>query len=453
MHNDNSPLEGLTYFIHAFGCQMNKHDSERVCGMLDACGCQQVNKVEDSDVCIFLTCCVREAADTRMFGQLESLKNMDLKPDSPLSKRIFVIGGCIAQRDGEELLKNYDFIDIVIGTQVLSHLKSLLESCALNGERSCLTPEQSLEFASDLPSTREHSWSAWLPITSGCNNFCTYCIVPYVRGREKSREFEDIIKEANDLVAQGVQEITLLGQNVNSYGRDLYGSPRFAEILKAVSDTGVPRLRFLTSHPKDLKDEVIEQFGRLPNLEPAIHLPLQAGSNKVLSDMNRKYDFERYFELVQKLREARPDVAISTDIIVGFPTETEEDFKCTLEAVDQVKFASAFTFIYSKRKGTPAAKITNCSTDEEIHKRFNLLTDKIALSAHEFNVPFKGKTVKALIEGMSKKDDGVLRGISEHSQVVHAPIEEGKTKEDYIGKIAEVFVEEPKTWYLSGRIV
>lgn len=453
MQADNSPLNGLTYFIHAFGCQMNKHDSERVCGMLDSCGCQQVARPKESDICIFLTCCVREAADTRMFGQLESMKNIDLRQDSPLDKRIFVIGGCIAQRDGEELLKNYSFIDIVIGTQVLSHLTSMINDCVLVGKRSCLTPEKSLEFASDLPSTREHSWAAWLPITSGCNNFCTYCIVPYVRGREKSRQFEDIVKEAKVLCKQGVQEITLLGQNVNSYGRDLYGEPRFADVLKAVSDTGINRLRFLTSHPKDLKDEVIEMFSKCSNLMPSIHLPLQAGSDKVLADMNRKYDFDRYFELVQKLRDVRPDIAISTDIIVGFPTETQKDFEATLDAVDKVKYASAFTFIYSKRKGTPAASMTNCSTDAEIHKRFSLLTEKIAECAHDFNAPFKDKTVKALIEGTSKKDDGVLRGISEHSQVVHAPIQPGKTKDDYVGKIIDVLVEDAKTWYLSGKIV
>ena len=450
---ENSPLAGLTYFIHAFGCQMNKHDSERVCGMLDANGCFQVNKIEDSDVVILLTCCVREAADTRMFGQLESMKNIPLRDNSPLKKRIFVIGGCIAQRDGEELLKNYSFIDVVIGTQVLSHLISLLEECVVNGKRGFSTPKASSEFASDLPSTREHTWTAWLPITSGCNNFCTYCIVPYVRGREKSRKLEDIVAEANDLVAQGVQEITLLGQNVNSYGRDLYGVPRFAEVLKAVANTGVPRLRFLTSHPKDLKDEVIDQFKKLPNLMPAIHLPLQAGSDKVLKDMNRKYDCAQYLELVQKLREARGDIAISTDLIVGFPTENKSDFEGTLEMVDKVKYASAFTFIYSKRPGTPAAEIQNCSTDEEIHARFETLAEKIADCAHKFNAPYAGKTVRALIEGTSKKNDTVLRGISEHSQVVHAPIEERKSLNDYLGKIVEVEISEAKTWYLQGKLL
>lgn len=447
------PFEGLTYFIHAFGCQMNKHDAERVCGMLDANGCFQVNKIEDSDIVILLTCCVREAADTRMFGQLESMKNMKLRVNTKLSKRIFIIGGCIAQRDGEDLLKNYDFIDVVIGTQVLSHLTDLLADCISEGKRGVLTPEASDEFASDLPSTREKSWSAWLPITSGCNNFCTYCIVPYVRGREKSRKQEDIISEARDLVNQGVQEITLLGQNVNSYGRDIFGEPKFADVLKAVSDTGVARLRFLTSHPKDLKDEVIKLFGKLPNLMPAIHLPLQAGSDKVLFDMNRKYNGAQYIELVNKLRDVKPDIAISSDLIVGFPSETKADFEDTLKMVDEVQYSSAFTFIYSKRQGTPAARMINCSTDDEIHERFDLLTAKIAECAHKFNAPFKGKIVKALIEGTSKKDSSVLKGVSEHSQVVHAPIPENRSSSDYIGKIVEVEVLEAKTWYLAGKLL
>lgn len=453
MNSAKSPLEGLTYFIHAFGCQMNKHDSERVSGMLDSRGCFQVNRIEDSDIVVLLTCCVREAADSRMFGQLESMKNIPLRVGSPLEKRQFVIGGCIAQRDGNSLLEKYDFIDVVIGTQVLSQLTNLLEKSISEGIRGCSTPESSSEFASDLPSKREHSWAAWLPITSGCNNFCTYCIVPYVRGREKSRDFGDIVNEAKALVANGVQEITLLGQNVNSYGRDIFGEPKFYDILQAVAETGVPRLRFITSHPKDLKDEVIGLFGQLDNLVPSLHLPIQCGSNKVLKDMNRKYTREQYMELVFKLKSVRPDIALSTDIIVGFPTETEEDFEATMEVVREVKYASAFTFIYSKRKGTPAAKMENCSTKEEIQDRFERLADLVADCAHDFNEPYAGKTVKALIEGTSKKDENILRGVSAHSQVVHAPIELGKTVNDYLGKIIDIKVDEAKTWYLKGTII
>lgn len=447
-----SALSGLTYFIHAFGCQMNKHDSERVSGMLDSLGAFPVAQINDADIVVLLTCCVREAADTRMFGQLESMKNIPLRHDTPLEKRYFVLGGCIAQRDGQALIDKYDYIDVVIGTQVLSQLPSLLEGAIADGKRQASTPESSSEFASDLPSHREQSWAAWLPITSGCNNFCTYCIVPYVRGREKSRQMEDIFAEAEKLVADGVKEITLLGQNVNSYGRDLYGEPKFYDVLKAVSATGIERLRFITSHPKDLKDEVIDLFGELDNLMPALHLPVQSGSDAVLKAMNRKYNIESYMELVRKLKAVRPDIALSTDIIVGFPGETREDFDGTLNVVRRAEYASAFTFIYSKREGTPAAKLVDNTPREIISERYDELAELVAEYAHKFNEPYKGKTVKALIESTSKKDETVLRGISEHSQVVHAKMQPGKTIDDYLGKIIEVKIDEPKTWYLSGTI-
>lgn len=446
-------LNGLTYFVHAFGCQMNKHDAERVCGMLDSCGCYQVSKIDDSDIVIFLTCCVREAADVRLFGQLESIKNVPLRKNSPISNRKFVLGGCIAQRDGEKLLEKYDFLDIVIGTQKLSCLTTLLRESVLDNKRSCLNPEKSDEFASDLPAKREKTWSAWLPITSGCNNFCTYCIVPYVRGREKSREIEDIVKEANNLVKDGVKEITLLGQNVNSYGRDLYGSPKFYDILNRVSETGVERLRFLTSHPKDLSDDVIGLFGKLDNLMPAIHLPLQAGSNRVLKEMNRKYTFDHYFELIQKLRDARPDIAISTDIIVGFPGETETDFEQTLLAYEQVQYSSAFTFIYSKRKGTPAAEIVDNTPREIIQERYDELGKLVQKYAYLYNSKFLNKNVVGIVEGISKKNNNVLRCISKHSQVVHVDKPDGLNIDDLVGRTYEIKIIEPKTWYLTGEII
>jgi tRNA-2-methylthio-N6-dimethylallyladenosine synthase len=448
----SSSLSGLTYYIHAFGCQMNKADSERICGMLDSCGCYQVGRIQDSDITIMLTCCVREAADTRLFGQLQTCKNYPLKKASVLKKRIFVLGGCIAQRDGERLLEDLDFLDIVIGTQTLSKLPDLLEDCVLSGKRSSFTPEESSEFSTDLPSKRESPFSAWLPITSGCNNFCTYCIVPYVRGREKSRPMQEIIDEAKSLVSDGVKEITLLGQNVNSYGRDLYGSPKFYEVLKQVSETGVPRLRFLTSHPKDLSDDVISLFSTQKNLMPAIHLPLQSGSDRVLKAMNRKYNSDDYLALIDKLNEACPGIAISTDIIVGFPGEDKDDFKRTLEVSEKSKYASAFTFIYSKREGTPAAKIEDNTPKEVIQKRFDELTDLIANSAYKFNEPYKGREIKVLVEGVSKKSERVARSISEHSQVIHFDLPEGKTIDDYVGQIINVVVEEPKTWYLKARI-
>lgn len=444
-------LQGYTYFVHAFGCQMNKHDSERVCGILDTLGANQSLSVNDADIVVFLTCCVREAADTRLFGQLESIKNLPLREGSVAKKRTFVIGGCIAQRDGQALLDRYPHIDVVIGTQKLSALKDLILDAIFNGKRSAVTPEKSDEFASDLPTKREIAYSAWLPITSGCNNFCSYCIVPYVRGSEKSRKFDDIVAEAKALVAEGVSEITLLGQNVNSYGRDLYGEPRFVDILKAVSDTGVNRLRFLTSHPKDLTDEVIAQFGKLDNVMPALHLALQSGSDKVLADMNRKYTSEHYMGLVNKLRDVRANIALSTDIIVGFPTETQKDFEETLLLVDRVGYASAFTFIYSKREGTPAAKMNNVSTEQEIHERFEKLADRVAISANNYNKQFFDTTQKVLVEGPSKKDRNIFTGKSEYNTLVHFPYDGDAS--DIVGKIVDVHINETKTWYLTGTII
>ena len=247
----HSPINGLTFCIHTFGCQMNKHDSERIAGMLEALGALMVETIEESDVVVFMTCCVREAADTRLYGQVASLKNIPLRDGSPLSKRIVAVGGCIGQRDGAKLTDALPHLDVVFGTHNLGSLPRLLEAAIEGHGKQVEVLDASKEFPTELPTSREHSWAAWLPITIGCNNFCSYCIVPYVRGREKSRTLEDIVAEAQRYVDAGVKEITLLGQNVNSYGRDLYGKPRFADVLDAVDQTGIERLRFATSHPKD----------------------------------------------------------------------------------------------------------------------------------------------------------------------------------------------------------
>ena len=432
---------------------MNKSDSERVCGSLDALGAFQVDDVESSDIVILLTCCVREAADTRLFGQLDTMKSIPLRDGSPVKKRIFVVGGCIAQRDGNLLLDKFPHVDVVIGTQIISKLPNLINDAIEHGTRSVETPESSDEFATDLPSKRERVYSAWLPITSGCDNFCTYCIVPYVRGREKSREVKDILDEATSLVNSGVKEITLLGQNVNSYGRDLYGEPKFYEILQGVADTGVERLRFVTSHPKDLSDKVIALFSQLDNLMPAIHLPVQSGSDEILKKMNRKYDIARYLDLIDKLKDARSDIAISTDIIVGFPGETESDFQATLDVVDRVKYASAFTFIYSKREGTPAARIEDDTPKSVIDERYARLVDKVAHYSNLYNQIFDGKVLPVLVEDTSKKDKTILRGISEYNHVVHAKIPSNKSIDDLRGEIIQIEIDECRTWYLSGKIV
>lgn len=448
-----TPFTDITFCIHTFGCQMNKHDSERIAGMLEGLGGLAVETVEEADIVVFMTCCVREAADTRLYGQVASMKNIPLRKGSRLKKRIIAVGGCIGQRDGEDLTRKLPHLDVVFGTHNLASLPRLLEGVLADGKHHVEVLDASSSFATELPTSREHSWAAWLPITIGCNNFCSYCIVPYVRGREKSRPLEDIVAEAERYVAAGVKEITLLGQNVNSYGRDLYGSPRFAEVLEALDKTGIERLRFATSHPKDLSDEVIEKFGTLRSLMPALHLPVQSGSDTVLKAMNRRYDSAHYLELVEKLRAVCPDIALSTDIIVGFPGETQEDFEATARLVDEVGYHQVFTFIYSKREGTPAARMQDNTPREVIQQRFDSLVEIVQRNAFTCNQKELGAVVPVLVEGSSKRDATLLSGKSPKNQTVHAPIPCGTTIDELVGTIVNVQVSEAKTWYLAGDVV
>ena len=448
-----SQFQGLTFCIHTFGCQMNKHDSERISGMLESLGAVPVETIEDADIVVFMTCCVREAADIRLYGQVASMKNIKLRDESPISKRIVAVGGCIGQRDGAKLIEQLPHLDVVFGTHNLGALPGLLEAAIVDGKHHVEVLESSDSFPTELPTAREHSWAAWLPITIGCNNFCSYCIVPYVRGREKSRKLEDIVSEAQSYVDAGVKEITLLGQNVNSYGRDLYGDARFVDVLDAIDATGVERLRFATSHPKDLNDEVIKRFGALRSLQPALHLPVQSGSNRILRAMNRRYTREHYLELIQKLRDVRPDIALSTDIIVGFPGETEEDFLQTYELVKEVGYNQVFTFIYSKREGTPAAALEDETPREVIQERFDRLVELVQQRAYELNQVDDGAIVKVLIEGGSKRDQSILTGKSPKNQTVHMQLPEGSCIDDYVGTIVEARIDEAKTWYLAGSLI
>ena len=450
MHNS---LIDTTFCVRTFGCQMNKHDSERVCGMLEALGSEQVGEIEDADIVVFMTCCVREAADVRLLGQVASLKNIPLRAGSHVSKRVIAVGGCIGQRDGEKLTKELPHLDVVFGTHNLASLPRLVQEALEEGGHHVEVLDESLDFPTSLPIDREHEWAAWLPITIGCNNFCTYCIVPYVRGREKSRPLEDIANEARGYVLSGAKEITLLGQNVNSYGRDLYGKPRFADVLDAVSASGVERIRFATSHPKDLTDEVIEKFATLPNLMPALHLPVQSGSDRILRAMNRRYDSAHYRELVQKVRAACPDIALSTDIIVGFPGETEEDFLQTYELVREIGYHQVFTFIYSRREGTPAADMPDDTPREVIQERFDRLVDAVQEGAWKANQADAGSIVPVLVEGASKRDARMLSGRSPKNQTVHFPLPDGESVSAWTGKTVDVHVTEAKTWYLAGEVV
>ncbi len=446
-------IQGKTFSVVTFGCQMNKHDSERIVGMLTALGAKEVNGIEESDIIIYVTCCVREAADVRLMGQVASLKNVPLRKDSPVSKRVVVIGGCIGQRDGQELVEKLPHVDVVFGTFNLASLPRLIEESLQSGSHAVEVLSEAKDFPTDLPSERESKWSAWLPISIGCNNFCTYCIVPYVRGREKSRSIEDIVSDARRLKQDGVKEITLLGQNVNSYGRDLYKEPRFADLLREVSATGIERIRFATSHPKDLNDDVIKAFGELDNLMPALHLPVQSGSNAILKAMNRRYTREHYLETIQKLRAVRPDIALSTDIIVGFPGETEEDFQQTYDLIKEVGYHQVFTFIYSKREGTPAARMVDDTPREVIQERFERLVDLVQENALAVNQPELDTTVKVLVEGVSKRDPNVLAGRSPKNQTVHAPIPQGARIEDLEGSIVDVRITQARAWYLKGDVL
>ena len=437
-----------TFNVRTFGCQMNKHDAERVVGLLQASGLEQVARPDDADVVVFMTCCVRENAEERLVGIVNSLR----QTRENLPRRLIAVGGCMGQRDGERLLDRMPHLDVVFGTHNLSHLPALLETASHQQRPTVEVLESSGEFASELPGLREHAWHAWVPIAVGCDNFCTYCIVPFVRGPERSRAFEDIVNECEQLAADGVFEVTLLGQNVNSYGRDLYGDPRFAEVLVAVASTGLRRVRFATSHPKDLSDETIHAMASTPQVAKALHLPVQSGSDRVLAAMNRVYTRASYLALVDRLYEAMPGLALSTDIIVGFPGESAEDFERTLEVVERARFDQAFTFIYSPRAGTPAASLGNLPPRELVQQRFDRLVASVQRSALAKNRALLGTVQEVLIEGPSKRDECVLTGRSDGNKVVHAPTPAGTRPRAYAGRFADVRIEEAQTWFLSGAL-
>lgn len=438
-----------TYLVRTFGCQMNKHDSERIAGMLAAQGLTAVDDAEQADVIVFVTCCVRENADERLRGQVASLKA--LKPGRGRGPLI-AVGGCIGQRDGATLLKQLPHVDVVFGTHNLARLPALLESAAAQHKAQVEVLDSTSDFASDLPTEREHPWHAWVPITVGCDNYCSYCIVPYVRGRERSRPLESIVAEVEGLVADGVLEVTLLGQNVNSYGRDLYGVPRFAQVLRAVATTGIERIRFATSHPKDLSNDTITAMADESAVMPYLHLPVQSGSNRILTLMNRRYTREHYLALVEKLREQVPGLALSTDVIVGFPGETDDDFEGTLDIIERLQLSQAFTFIYSPREHTPAAAMPDRVPRDVSQARFDRLVEIVQRSALASNLPLVGSVQPVLIEGTSRRDDTMLSGRTPTNRVVHAPIPSGRTAHEFTGQIVPVSVDEAQTWFVSGEI-
>ncbi|MBS3957200.1 MAG: tRNA (N6-isopentenyl adenosine(37)-C2)-methylthiotransferase MiaB [Clostridiales bacterium] len=427
---------------------MNKHDSERVAGMLTATGMSLAREPDEADLIVFMTCCVRDNADQRLYGQVASLKSSK----SARPGQLIAVGGCIGQRDGKTLVDQLPHVDIVFGTHNIARLPALIES-----SRAALGPAVEIADSSDgatfdLPSRREHPWRAWVPITVGCDNFCSYCVVPYVRGRERSRTLEEIVAECEVLVANGVSVVTLLGQNVNSYGRDVYGRPRFADALRAVADTGVRRIHFATSHPKDLSDETIAAMAETPAVARYLHLPVQSGSDRVLSAMNRHYTAVEYVDLTERLRAAMPDLALSTDIIVGFPGESDEDFEMTMDLLDRVGFDQAFTFIFSPREGTPAATMPGQLPREITQPRFERLVSAIHTSVQAKNRALLGTEHEVLFDGASKRDETMLTGRTAGNKVVHVPLPEGAAASDFAGRFFQVHIDEAQTWFLGGYI-
>jgi tRNA-2-methylthio-N6-dimethylallyladenosine synthase len=438
-----------TFSVRTFGCQMNKHDSERIAGLLLAAGWKHARADSVPGLVVFNTCCVRENADERLYGQVASLKaEKGVDPDM-----LIAVGGCIGQRDGAALARRLPHVDVVFGTHNIARLPALLAAAAESRRPAVEVLESSDgDFASDLPTEREHPWHAWVPITVGCDNFCSYCVVPHVRGRERSRARDDVIAEMERLLADGVLEVTLLGQNVNSYGRDLYGEPRFADLLSAVADTGMPRIRFTTSHPKDLSDATIEAMAAHENVCRYLHLPVQSGSDRVLAAMNRHYTQESYLALVGRLYAAMPDLALSTDVIVGFPGETDEDFEGTMRVVETARYDQAFTFIYSPRDGTPAALMEGRVPREVAQVRFDRLVAAVQSSALAKAQSYLGTVQRVLVEGPSKREPSVLAGRTGTNKMVHAACPPGVGPDARAGRFADVAITDAQTWFLYGEL-
>ena len=436
---------GKTYFIKTYGCQMNVHDSENIKAILEQMGFKEVSSMDQADLILLNTCAIRENAHNKVFGMIGRLKHM--KEEKP--NIITGICGCMAQEEVvvNEILDKYRFLDIVFGTHNINELPMILAKAMHQNKIEVDVKTTEGDIIENMPVKRDSKYKAWVNIMYGCDKFCTYCIVPYTRGKQRSRRFEDIINEVESLKKDGYKEVTLLGQNVNAYGKDLGLDYDMSDLLEGVANTGIERVRFVTSHPWDFTDKMIEVIGRYPNIMPYIHLPLQSGSDRILKLMGRKYTKESYLELFDKIKKIVPNASITTDIIVGFPGETEEDFLETLDVVNRCKYDSAFTFIFSPREGTPAAKMkddTPFSVKEERLHRLNEVVNKYALEA---NQKYLGKVVSVLLENVSDKDEGMLAGYTDTMKLVNV-----KAPKDMLGKIVDVKITDVKTWSMDGEI-
>lgn len=436
----------LTYYIQTFGCQMNAKDSEKLAGILETIGYTE-GKDENSDFVIYNTCTVRENANTRVYGRIGYLGT--LKAKNPFMK--IALCGCMMQETlvVEKIKKSYHFVDIVFGTHNIFRLAELIYE-KMNSSKKQLIEiwDGTKEIVEDLPSSMKFDFKAGINITYGCDNFCTFCIVPYVRGREKSRKPEDIVKEAEHLAARGVVEIMLLGQNVNSYGKGLEEPCSFAQLLQKVCRVeGIKRVRFMTPHPKDFSDDVIEVMKNEPKICRHVHLPVQSGSTSLLKKMNRHYTKEQYLTLVEKIKKELPEVSLTTDIIVGFPGETESDFLDTVDVVKKCGFDSSFTFIYSKRSGTPAAKFPDEVPEDVVKDRFDRLLAVCKEESEKAAEKLTGKTVEVLVEGLDEGNTGMLTGRLSNNLLVHF---EGEEK--LIGHLINVRLDECKGFYYIGSV-
>lgn len=443
--------KNLKYVILTMGCQLNENDSEKIAGMLENMGYEKTEKLEDADFIAFNTCCVRENAEDRLFGKLGEVKKYKESRGT-----IIAIGGCMMQEKHivEKLKQSYPFFDIVFGTHTLHKLPEDIYNSLISRKRIEDILDIDGEVIEGLPIKRDDSIKASVLIMNGCNNFCTYCIVPYVRGRERSRKAEDIISEIQQLANEGYKEITLLGQNVNSYmrverenGEDVGEINSFAKLLLEINKIeGIERIRFVSPHPKDFTDDVIQAIKNCEKVCKIIHLPLQSGSSKILKQMNRKYTKEQYLKLVEKMKKEIPNIVFSTDIIVGFPGETEEDFEDTLDVVEKVCFEQVYMFIYSRRVGTPADKMENQVPEEIKHERFDRLKKLVERQIEQNNKKYVGTVQKVLVEGNSKTNKNLLTGRTETNKVVNF---EGK--DELIGKVTDVKIESEHMWYLKGE--
>ena len=436
----------LTYCVTTFGCQMNARDSEKLTGILEEVG-YVASESEKADFVIYNTCTVRENANLRVYGRLGVLHGYKKKNPA----MTIALCGCMMQEPEvvEKLKKSYRYVDIIFGTHNIFKFAELI---VRNFEEKGMVIDiwkDTQEIVEDLPIERKYSFKSGVNIMFGCNNFCSYCIVPYVRGRERSRQPEDIIAEIKNLVADGVVEVMLLGQNVNSYGKNLENPMSFAQLLEEIEKIeGLERIRFMTSHPKDLSDELIEVMAKSTKICKQLHLPLQSGSSRILKAMNRRYDKEQYLALADKIKKAIPDIGLTTDIIVGFPGETEEDFLETMDVVKKVRYDSAFTFIYSKRTGTPAAAMENQVPEDVVKDRFDRLLKEVQNISQEMTARFEGMVEEVLVEDVNDHNKELVTGRMSNNHLVHFPGDASM-----IGKIVKVHLDECKGFYYLGSLV